>query len=176
LLSTSRPPRNAANGGEITTLPRLQETALGAIVMRKFTMILSLLIVAAGAQQALAIAQFQAQFMKEYINEHPDKEFQKYVKTKARCHICHQGKVTPKNVHHNAYGKHLVKLLDPKTDKKDFDKMKKAFAEVAKMHSDPKDEKSPTYGDLIKQSKLPGGKLEDSQKEPAEEAAAPPAP
>ena len=39
------------------------------------------------------------------------------------------------------------------------------------MHSDPKDEKSPTYGDLIKKSQLPGGKLEDSQKEPEEEKA-----
>jgi hypothetical protein len=123
--------------------------------------------VALSSQRAMAIAQFQAQFIKEYVNEHPDKDFQKYVKTKAKCHICHQGKVTPKNVHHNAYGKHLVELLDPKTDKKDIEKIKKALAEVAKMHSDPKDENSPTYGDLIKQSKLPGGKLEDSQKEPA---------
>jgi hypothetical protein len=129
-----------------------------------------MVILAAGAEQALAIAQFQAAFMKEYIINHPDKEFQKLAK-KARCHICHQGKVTIKNVHHNAYGKHLVKLLDPKTDKKDVDKMKKALADVAKMHSDPKDEKSPTYGDLIKKGELPGGKLEDSQKEPAEEAA-----
>jgi hypothetical protein len=135
--------------------------------MRKFALILSMALVAISTQRAMAIAQFQAQFIKEYVNEHPDKDFQKYVKTKAKCHICHQGKVTPKNVHHNAYGKHLVELLDPKTDKKDIEKIKKALADVAKMHSDPKDEKSPTYGDLIKQSKLPGGKLEDSQKEPA---------
>ena len=140
--------------------------------MRRFALILSLVIVAGGARQALAIAQFQAAFLKQYVNTHEDKEFAKYVKTKAKCHICHQGKVTPKNVHHNAYGKHLVELLDPKEDKKDLEKIKKAFDKVAKMHSDPKDDKSPTYGDLIKDSKLPGGKLEDSQKEPEEEKAA----
>ena len=139
--------------------------------MRKLALMLSFMIVASSAQQALAIAQFQAAFMKEYINEHPDKEFQKYVKTKAKCHICHQGKVTPKNVHHNAYGKHLVELLDAKEDKKAVDKIKKAFDKVAKMHSDPKDDKSPTFGDLIKDSKLPGGDLAESQKEPKEEAA-----
>jgi hypothetical protein len=139
--------------------------------MRKFALILSLVIGALGAEQAFAIAQFQAAFIKQYVNSHPDKEFQKYVKTKAKCHICHQGKVTPKNVHHNAYGKHLVELLDPKEDKKDAKKIKEALDKVAKMHSDPEDEKSPTYGDLIKKSQLPGGKLEDSQKEPEEEQA-----
>jgi hypothetical protein len=139
--------------------------------MRKFALILSLVVFAVGAEQAFAIAQFQAAFIKEYVNSHPDKEFQKYVKTKAKCHICHQGKVTPKNVHHNAYGKHLVELLDPKEDKKDAKKIKEALDKVAKMHSDPEDENSPTYGDLIKKSELPGGKLEDSQKEPEEEKA-----
>lgn len=139
--------------------------------MRKFALILSLVVLALGAEQAFAIAQFQAAFIKEYINTHPDKEFQKYVKTKAKCHICHQGKVTPKNVHHNAYGKHLVELLDAKEDKKDAKKIKEALDKVAKMHSDPEDEKSPTYGDLIKKSQLPGGKLEDSQKEPEGEEA-----
>ena len=139
--------------------------------MPKFALILSMLIVAAAAEQALAIAQFQAAFIKEYINDHPDKEFQKYVKTKAKCHICHQGKVTPKNVHHNAYGVHLVELLDAKEDKADKEKIKAALDKVAKMHSDPDDEKSPTYGELIEKGELPGGKLEDSQKEPEEEKA-----
>jgi hypothetical protein len=138
--------------------------------MRKFALILSLVIVALSNQPVFAIAQFQAAFIKEYINEHPDKDFQKYVKTKARCNICHQGKVSAKNVHHNAYGKPLVELLDAEKDKKDVKKIKEALDKVAKMHSDPKDEKSPTFGDLIKKSQLPGGKLEDSQKEPAEDA------
>lgn len=137
--------------------------------MRKLAIVLALTIVAGGARQALAIAQFQAVFIKEYINDHEDKEFAKFVKTKAKCHICHQGKVTPKNVHHNPYGKHLVELLDGKEDKKNVDKVKEALAKVAEMHSDPKDDKSPTFGELIKKGELPGGKLEDSQKEPEAE-------
>jgi len=139
--------------------------------MRKLALTLLLALAAVAVlrgRTAVAIAPFQAAFIKEYINDHKDKEFAKYVKTKAKCHICHQGKVTPKNVHHNAYGKHLVKLLDPVKDKKDLKKIKEALAKVAKMHSDPKDEKSPTYGDLIAQSKLPGGDLEESKKEPKE--------
>jgi hypothetical protein len=143
--------------------------------MRKFALTLLLALaafIAIGVRPAAAIAPFQAAFIKLYINDHEDKEFAKYVKTKAKCHICHQGKVSPKNVHHNAYGKHLVELLDPKKDKKDLKKMNEALAKVAKMHSDPKDDKSPTYGELIAKSQLPGGKLEDSQKEPKEEEAA----
>ena len=138
--------------------------------MRKFAFILALVIAAGGARQAMAIAQFQAAFIKQYVNTHEDKEFAAYVKKEARCNICHQGKATTKNVHHNAYGKHLVELLDPKKDKSNAKKIKEAFDKVAKMHSDPKDEKSPTYGDLIKQSKLPGGTLEESKKEPEPEA------
>lgn len=137
--------------------------------MRKLALMLSLVIVAANARQAMAVAQFQAAFIKEYINSHPDKEFAAYVKKEAKCNICHQGKATIKNVHHNAYGKHLVELLDAKEDKKNTKKIKEAFDKVAKMHSDPKDKKSPTYGDLIKESKLPGGDLEASKKEPEEE-------
>lgn len=136
--------------------------------MHKFavTSILALACCVLGAPSAMAIAQFQAVFIKEYINDHPDQEFAKYVKQKAKCNICHQGKVSPKNVHHNVYGTPLVELLDAEKDKKDIEKIKKALAEVAEMPSDPEDEKSPTFGDLIKESKLPGGPLEDSLKEP----------
>ncbi len=140
--------------------------------MRKYalTVLFALAILGLGAPSAMAIAQFQAVFIKEYINDHPDEEFAKYVKTKAKCNVCHQGKVSPKNVHHNSYGTPLVELLDAEEDKKDVEKIKKALAEVAKMHSDPEDDKSPTFGDLIKESKLPGGPLEESQKEPEGEA------
>jgi hypothetical protein len=146
----------------------------GASSMRKLalTLIVALTASVLYVQSAAAIAPFQAAFIKLYVNDHEDKEFAKYVKTKAKCHICHQGKVSPKNVHHNAYGVHLVELLDAKTDKKDVDKINEALAKVAEMHSDPEDEKSPTYGELIAQSKLPGGELEESQKEPSEKESA----
>jgi hypothetical protein len=141
--------------------------------MRKLALTLLLAayaIVCAGVRPAAAIAPFQAAFIKEYINNHKDKEFAKYVKTQAKCNICHQGKATPKNVYHNAYGKELVKLLDPKKDGRDQKKIQAALQKVAKMHTNPKDPKSPTYGELIAKSKLPGGDLKASQKELTDEA------
>jgi hypothetical protein len=140
--------------------------------MRKLalTLLLAALVTAClGVRPAAAIAPFQAAFMKEYITNHKDKEYAKYVKTEAKCNICHRGKVNPKNIHHNAYGKELVKLLDAKKDAKDQKKIQAALQKVAKMHSDPKDEKSPTYGELIAASKLPGGDLKESKRELTDE-------
>jgi hypothetical protein len=135
--------------------------------MRKLGLLLVALTAAfVCGRTAVAIAPFQKVFMEEYIDKHEDKEFAKYVKTKAKCHICHQGK---KRTNHNAYGVHLVDLLDKKKDIRDVEKIKAALEKVAKMHSDPKDDKSPTYGDLIKESKLPGGDLEELLKEPRDE-------
>lgn len=132
-----------------------------------FALLAVLSTLSVGAPQALATAQFQAVFLKEYINDHEDKDFAKMVKTKARCHSCHRGKkVGP---YHNAFGKHLIALLDPEKDKKDVDKIKAALAKVVAMHSDPKDDKSPTYGELIEQGKLPGGDIEAAKKDLTDE-------
>jgi hypothetical protein len=123
-----------------------------------------------GAPRALATAQFQAVFLKEYINDHKDKDFAKMVKTKARCHSCHRGKkVVKDHCFHNEFGKHLIALLDPKKDAKDVDKIKAALEKVVNMRSDPKDENSPTYGELLEQGKLPGGDLETAKKDLTDE-------
>jgi hypothetical protein len=58
--------------------------------------------------------------------------------------------------------------LDRKKDIRDAAKIKAALEKVAKMHSDPEDDKSPTYGEMIAASELPGGSLEEVQKEPEE--------
>ncbi len=134
--------------------------------MRRLCVLLLFAFVAAGAQQALAIQQFQNAFMDKYIKDHKDKKFSEYVQTKVKCFVCHQGKLK-KN--HNPYGDELVKLLDRKKDSRDVKKINDALDKVAKMHSDPKDDKSPTYGELIAKSELPGGKLEDVKKEPKKE-------
>ncbi|HEY2894440.1 MAG TPA: hypothetical protein VGJ16_09520, partial [Pirellulales bacterium] len=60
----------------------------------------------------------------------------------------------------NEYGKALDELLDKKADMKDTKKIQEALETVAGKNSDPKNPSSPTFGDLIKQGKLPGG--EDS--------------
>jgi len=44
-----------------------------------------------------------------------------------------------------------------KADKEDAEKIRKALDTVAKMKSDPKDEKSPTFGELLQAGQLPGG-------------------
>lgn len=134
--------------------------------MRKLGLlvIVFMLFVGASARSALAVVQFQNVWLKEYIDKHENKEFAKSVKAmKVKCLICHQGK---KRTNHNPYGVHLVELLDRKKDLKDIDKIKESLAKVGEMHSDPKDDKSPTYAELIAQGKLPGGELEEVSKEP----------
>jgi hypothetical protein len=146
---------------------RLPERSSGANSMRKLGLILVLAATACcGARPAFALLQFYRVFEQEYIVDHEDKDFAKYVKsTKVRCLVCHQGK---KRTNHNPYGVHLVKLLDKKKHIRDPDAVRAALAKVANMRSDPKDEKSPTYLELITASKLPGGELEELMKEPEE--------
>jgi hypothetical protein len=115
------------------------------------------------ARPAHAILQFQKEFVNLYVGDDKDSDFGKLVK-QAGCFVCHQGKLR-KN--HNPYGEHLDELLDKKTDMKNPEKIVDALKKVEVMHSVAGDDKSPTYGDLIKQGKLPGGSLEDVKKEPA---------
>lgn len=131
--------------------------------MRKFCAMLLFLAAVGGANSALAIQQFQNAFMDKYIKDHEDKKFSEFVTTKVKCFICHQGK---KRTNRNPYGEQLAELLDKKKDMRDVAKINEALDKVAKMHSDPKDDKSPTYGELIAKGKLPGGGLEDVKKEP----------
>lgn len=114
-------------------------------------------------QPAQAIKPFAKEFMKHYKVDKESKEKTDFAKAalEAKCYVCHQGK---KKKHRNRYGAELSKLLDKKKDKKDKKKIIEAIEKVAKMHIDAKDEKSPTYGELIKAGKLPGGSLADAKK------------
>ena len=112
---------------------------------------------------AAAIGKFQKTFQKHYVDEHPDEEFATFVKRKARCYVCHQGK---KKTNCNPYGKQFIELLDEKADKDDHEKVLAVLITVGKRRSDPDDPGSPTYDELIASSKLPGGPLEDVRKEP----------
>lgn len=111
---------------------------------------------------ALAFPQFQKEWDKLYLADHSNEDFVKHVKKEAKCWVCHQGK---KKSNHNPYGIHFVGVIG-KEDKKDVEKMLDIFKKVAKMHTDPKDESTPTYGALIEKGQLPGGALEDAKKEP----------
>jgi hypothetical protein len=120
------------------------------------------------APKASAIVAFKREFQKLYITKDTDEEFAKLVKSnKTGCFVCHQGK---NRKHRNPYGAELSKLLDKKEDAKDVKKIIASLRKVEKMHTDRDDEESPAYGDLIKESKFPGGPLDELMKEPAQEA------
>lgn len=133
--------------------------------MRQIALVLCVAVLAslAFAKPAQAIPQFQKEFITLYVGEDKESDFAKLVK-QAGCFSCHQGKLK-KN--HNPYGIHLVPLLDKKADMKNPEKIIEALKKVEAMHSVPGDDTSPTYGDLIKEGKLPGGSLDDAKKEPA---------
>lgn len=128
-------------------------------------MLLAGLLVAAGmlwpaTPSAEAVKSFKAQFETKYVKPAKD-DGEDVLRRKAtlaklvanvKCDVCHQGKNKKAR---NAYGDALAKLLDKKADKNNIEKILKALDEVAKRPCDPENEKSPTFGTLIGQGKLP---------------------
>ncbi len=121
-----------------------------------------ILFTASLTQPALAVLQFQKEFVNLYVGNDKESAFAAEVKA-AKCWTCHQGK---SRKHHNSYGQHLVPLLDRKKDAKNSEKIIESLKKVAALHSVEGDESSPTFGELIKAGKLPGGSLEECKKEP----------
>lgn len=128
-----------------------------------FAILMSLFASLLLARPAQAIPQFQKEFITLYVGADKTTDFAKLVK-QASCFSCHQGKLRKNR---NAYGAQLAELLDKKADKKNPEKIVESLKKVAELHSVADDDKSPTFGDLIKEGKLPGGSLEDAKKEPA---------
>ncbi len=132
--------------------------------MRLLCSVFVVAFLAQSAERAFAIKVFQDVFVAEYIEPESETELAELASNKRMsCLICHQGK---KKKHHNPYGEHLEDLLDKKKDAKNKEKILEALEKVNAMHVDAEDESSPTYGELIAEGKLPGGKLEDLKKEP----------
>jgi tRNA nucleotidyltransferase/poly(A) polymerase len=129
-------------------------------------LVVSALAVGGLARPALAIKQFSDEFMKLYDVDKKAENKSDLAKAvlEAKCYTCHQGKKSKKN--RNRYGAELSKLLDKKKDAKNPEKIVEALEKVAKLHSVAKDDKSPTYGELIKAGKLPGGPLKEVKEEP----------
>ncbi len=127
-----------------------------------FVLCLAVLALVTLTKPAQAIPQFQKEFITLYASD-KESDFGKEVK-KAGCFTCHQGKLRKNQ---NAYGQELAKLLDKKADMKNPEKIVESLKKVADMHSVAGDDKSPTFGELISEGKLPGGPLEDAKKEPA---------
>ena len=105
---------------------------------------------------ATAVEPFKKEFDAKYVKKDATTDAEKNLAAaaeKAKCNICHVGK-SKKN--RNEYGKALGTLLTKK-DGKDSAKIQDALEKVAGMKSNSKDDGSPTFGDLIKAGKLPGG-------------------
>ncbi|RIK83313.1 MAG: hypothetical protein DCC68_04110 [Planctomycetota bacterium] len=105
---------------------------------------------------ASAFPEFKKQFDAKYVGDEStdqQKAIAAAVKV-AKCNVCHDpnkgpdGKVSKKN--HNAYGKALEKFIGKK-DKKDIAKIQDALIKVEAM----KNGSGPTFGELLKEGKLP---------------------
>ncbi len=96
--------------------------------------------------------EFESKYVKKDAADGPEKELAEAV-TKAKCNVCHVG-MNKKT--RNDYGKALAKLLK-KTDAKNTAKIQEMLEKVAGEKSSASDGSSPTFGELIKQGKLPGG-------------------
>ncbi len=112
------------------------------------------------ASPAHAIKNFQDDFVVRYVEPHDD-DPKEAVKKKAmlaqaiekvKCNVCHNGRDKKRR---NAYGDELAKLLDKKADAENTRKVIQAMEQVGKAKSNPRNQKSPTFADLISQGKLP---------------------
>ena len=109
------------------------------------------------ARPAFAIKQFQDEFKAVYVKPDSSDPAEKALATAveaAKCNLCHKGK---EKKDRNAYGHALAVLLDKKEDAKNMEKIRKALETVAGMKSA---DGEPTFGELIKMGKLPGGPAE----------------
>ncbi len=110
--------------------------------------------VLAKVQMAYGVDAFKKEFESMYVSKEPATDAEKSLVAavqKAKCNVCHVGKT--KKVR-NEYGKALSSLVTKK-DAKNTEKIHEALEKVAGMKSKPADDNSPTFGDLIKQGKLP---------------------
>ena len=96
--------------------------------------------------------EFQDMYFKKVPNDPKEKSLAEAI-DKAKCNVCHVGK---QRKDRNSYGQELSKLLN-KNDLKDVPKIQDALKKVEAMPSDPANPQSPTFGDRMKEGKLPTG-------------------
>jgi hypothetical protein len=110
------------------------------------------------AQPANAIKQFRDEFKAKYVkadSQEPKDVALREAVEQAGCSVCHVGE---ERTNRNSYGQALAKLLDRKTDAKNKQKIQAALEKAAAMKTNPGDPKSPTFGELLSQGKLPAAK------------------
>jgi hypothetical protein len=145
--------------------------------MKKFGILVLFVVVAStmagwGVSQIQAYPQFKKEFDNLYVKENPVTPEEKSLKeaaTAAKCAICHTNPEKDKKVR-NTYGKAIEELVPKGLDKEGKEKLKKDATQIkdllekaAKEHSEKGDPNSPTFGDLIKEGKLPGKDVEEKK-------------
>ncbi len=116
-------------------------------------------VVGLGVPSAHAIKPFKDAFEAKYVksdSQDPAAVAFAAACKQAKCTICHAPGKNKKI--RNPYGQQLAKLLHKETDKDNKEKINRALEQVAAIKVNPNDAHSPTFGALIQQGKLPGGK------------------
>jgi hypothetical protein len=111
---------------------------------------------AARLEPVHAIEAFKNEFMNKYVKKDstdPNEKAFAAAATNAKCMVCHVGPTNKKN--RNAYGRALDELLDKKADAKNSQKIQDALKTVEGKKSNRNNPNSPTFGENIKQGKLP---------------------
>ncbi|QDU55259.1 3-keto-disaccharide hydrolase [Aeoliella mucimassa] len=128
---------------------------------RRFVLVATIVALSGmAAKVANATAAIQRVFINEIVKPMDDKDYMNFVRRKAKCNVCHQGKGGHSN---NPYGAALATLIDHEEDEKDKEKVLAAIKQANEM---PFGESGETFGERIAAGKLPGGDdLEELQKE-----------
>jgi hypothetical protein len=98
-------------------------------------------------RQAAARPPYNAEFKQKYLGE--ETNMAKALGKDSSCNVCHVGTNKKKR---NDYGAAFQKLLKKSGGQP---AIIEALEKVSKQRSKPKDDKSPTFGELIEEGKLP---------------------
>jgi hypothetical protein len=141
---------------------------LRIVLLGVLVMVVAIGVSAVFSDPAQAQPQFKKYFDLKYFPKEGDTAMKKAYEM-GSCNFCHIGGAEDRK-HRNAFGqalsKHIKKedALDltfkvmnekPEVYKKAEAKVIKAIEAVEKEHSDPKDKKSPTFGELLEKGTLP---------------------
>ena len=105
---------------------------------------------------AFARKQYSEAFIEKYVTATPSTPAQKALDAEVKsvkCGVCHMGPGGSKKKERNAYGAALAEAVGK--NEKAPAKIDAALDKVAKESSIPGDAKAPTFGDLLKEGKLP---------------------
>lgn len=119
------------------------------------TLLLGAFVVALTVGSASALPPFNKEWTAKYVEGNSNKAFTEAVGT-AKCNVCHEGtNKKMKNEYGKAVGKHLTKA-DFEAVKADAEKAKKYITDGLAKAEAEKSSGGKTFGELIKDGKLPG--------------------